>query len=62
MKLDSEEQREQLLNLLGQVVLQVKLVDADSLAPQINDILDPIRHAEIEQPAESGDTEGLRSI
>lgn len=48
MKLDSEEQREQLLELLGTVVLQVRLGEADSLGPQVEAILDPIRNAGIE--------------
>ncbi len=54
MKLDSEEQREQLLQLLGTVTLQVTLGDAATLGPQVESILNPIRNAEIEQPAVNG--------
>ena len=54
MKLDSEEQRTQLLELLGTVVLQVRLGEADSLGPQADAILDPIRNAQIERTPNKG--------
>lgn len=54
MKLDSEEQRTQLLELLGTVVLQVRLGEADSLGEQVNTILEPIRNAQIERKPNKG--------
>lgn len=49
MKLDSEEQRAQLLQLLGTVVVQIKMGDAGTIKDEVNSILDPIRNAEIER-------------
>lgn len=50
MKLDSEEQREQLLELLGTLTFQVTANTVGTAEAQINSILDPIRIAEIEKP------------
>ncbi len=50
MKLDSEDQRQQLLELIGTVTLQVKVADIKTAEAQMDVILDPIRFAEIEVP------------
>ncbi len=50
MKLDSEEQRTQLLELLGQVPIQATLGNIEAQANAVSDILHPIRTAEIEEP------------
>ena len=50
MKLDSEDQRIQLLQLLETINIQVPLGEAASVEAQVNSILDPIRNAEIEKP------------
>ena len=52
MKLDSEDQRIQLLQLIGSVVLQVKISDIKTMEAQMDVILDPIRNAQIEVPNE----------
>lgn len=49
MKLDSEEQRTQLLQLLESVTVQVTLGNADTVQSEVDSILDPIRNAEIEK-------------
>lgn len=53
MKLDSEDQRIQLLQLIGSVVLQVKISDIKTMEAQMDIILDPIRNAQIEVPNEA---------
>lgn len=49
MKLDSEEQRETLLQLLESITVQVTLGNAATVPEQVAGILDPIRNAEIEK-------------
>jgi hypothetical protein len=55
MKLDSEEQREQILGLLGAVTYQVTAGTIDQTKKSIDALFGSIREAEIEQP--SSDTE-----
>ena len=50
MKLDSEDQRIQLLQLLESISIQVPLGQAATIEAEVNAILDPIRNAEIEGP------------
>ncbi len=51
MKLDSEDQRAKLLELLGGITIQTTLAEAGSVESNVNAILDPIRNAEIEGAA-----------
>ena len=48
MKLDSEEQREELLELLSHVVVKVTPASIDETKSEFDRIMDPIRDAEIE--------------
>ena len=50
MKLDSEDQRIQLLQLLETINIQVPLGQAGTIEAEVNSILDPIRNAELEKP------------
>ena len=51
MKLDSEEQRTVLLELLGKLTFSVTADTVVGAVAEINGILDPIRNAEIEKAA-----------
>ena len=50
MKLDSKEQRTELLELLSNIAIQTKVGEVESMLAEANRILDPIRNAEIEKP------------
>lgn len=49
MKLDSENQRTQLLELLGQVPIQATLGNIEAQAQAVSEILYPIRTADIQE-------------
>lgn len=49
MKLDSEDQRIQLIQLLEAITIQVPMGQAGTVEAQVNAILDPIRNAQIEK-------------
>ena len=53
MKLDSEQQRKELLELLAQVPLQVTIGNVEEQARAVTKLLDPIRNAELEEPENS---------
>lgn len=52
MKLDSEEQRDTLLQILGTVGITTNFADVADAHAGADKILDPIRNAEIEEPDE----------
>ncbi len=52
MKLDSEEQRQQLLELLAQVPLHTTIGNVEEQAKAVAVMLNPIRNAELEDVEE----------
>ena len=52
MKLDSEQQKQELLQLLAQVPLQATIGNVEEQARAVTALLDPIRNAEIEEVEE----------
>ena len=52
MKLDSEAQRQELLELLGTITFSVTAKTVDDTKEKLEQILRPIREAELEVPEE----------